>query len=376
MSIAIVALLAVAAFLAAVNGANDAGKPVATLGGSGVASYRRSLLWGALATTAGALVSSVVASGLVRTFASGFLVGAPGDGHREAAAAAIAAAAWVLLATWRSAPVSTTHAIAGGLIGAGIASGGLGMVAWASLVPRVFIPLAASPLAAAALGAVLVPLVERTVGRWKGACVCVGLTEGRLVTALALNSSSAGYALAPAMPVARVGADSEECRSPRSVAIAMRPVHLHWLSATMTSFARGLNDAPKIAALALPLVVSGGRLGGLPFVVVAIAMGMGSVLGGFRIARVLGEGITRLEGHRGLGANLATSLLVLGASPLGLPVSTTHVAAGAITGAGLSAGPGSISWSLVKEIVAAWVLTLPFTALVGAAAVLTLRWVA
>jgi PiT family inorganic phosphate transporter len=144
----------------------------------------------------------------------------------------------------------------------------------------------------------------------------------------------------------------------------------------MTSFARGLNDAPKIAALALPLVVSGGRLGGLPFVVVAIAMGMGSVLGGFRIARVLGEGITRLEGHRGLGANLATSLLVLGASPLGLPVSTTHVAAGAITGAGLSAGPGSISWSLVKEIVAAWVLTLPFTALVGAAAVLTLRWVA
>ena len=368
MNGALVSLLAVAAFLAAANGANDAGKPVATLAGSRATSYRGALLWGTLATVAGALASSVVAVGLARTFASGFLFDAAGGGGREATAAAIAAAVWVCLATWRGRPVSTTHAIAGALIGAGIASGGAAMVKWAALVPKVFIPLALSPLAAAALGAALHPLVERGMRRWRGACLCVGVAQGRLATEMALNASGPSFLVAPSLPTARVGSDPEECRSPRTMAITVRPVHLHWLSAGLTSFARGLNDAPKIAALSLPLMVAGGAWKGASFVIVAIAMGLGSILGGARIARTLGEKIARLEHHEALGANLATSILVLAASPLGLPVSTTHVATGAITGAGLSTGARGVSWGVLRDIVIAWMVTLPVSALLGAAA--------
>lgn len=377
MSIGFLSLLAIAALLGAVNGANDVGKPVATLAGSGVTTYRRALVWGALTTLAGALGSIALARALARTFASGFLVTPASGGGKEASAAALAAAAWVLLATWKGGPVSTTHAIAGGLIGAGIASGGLMMVRWGALGPKVFLPLATSPLAAALLGAGLYPLVRRTSGRWKGTCVCVGVLEGRLATAITFNGTSAygsnGFPPVVAMaPVAVVGGDPKTCLPARALTLSARPEHLHWLSAGATSFARGLNDAPKIAALALPLLVAGSSGGGeglrsAAFIAVAAAMVVGSILGGSRVAHVLGERIARIDENEGLSANLATALLVLGASRLGLPVSTTHVATGAITGAGVAEGRGSVSWTVLRNIALAWVVTLPVSALFGAA---------
>jgi PiT family inorganic phosphate transporter len=187
-----------------------------------------------------------------------------------------------------------------------------------------------------------------------------------------LGSSSQEVSPFPAAPFARVGTDPETCAPARTLSLSVRPENLHWLSAGTTSFARGLNDAPKIAALTMPLLLSGEGWRALSFCVVAIGMGVGSIVGGSRIARVLGERISRIEGQGGLGANLATSILVLGASPLGLPVSTTHVATGAITGTGLSAGTGAVSWEVLKGIVLAWIVTLPVSALLGAGAMMLL----
>jgi PiT family inorganic phosphate transporter len=368
MTGALLALVALAALLAAANGANDVGKPVATLAGARVASYRGALLWGVSATLAGALLALPLAGALTRTFSSGFLHGAGGI---EAAAAAVAAVAWVALATRLAAPVSTTHAIAGGLVGAGLGSSGAAMVAWAALLPKVLVPLLVSPLAAAAAAWLVFPLVRRTVGRWRGRCLCVGVLQGQPASVSFAGVAATGP-LVPLALVAGVSRSGEACPPGRGVALTFGGDLLHWVSAGATSFARGLNDAPKIAALALPLLVStDGRpeLRAAIFAVVATAMTLGALAGGRKIARVLGEDVTRLDADEGVAANLTSAALILVASRFGMPVSTTHVTTGAIAGVGLSAGARGVSWRVMRDIVLAWVITLPVCVLLGFVAV-------
>lgn len=374
MSAAFLALLVLAALLAVANGANDVGKPVATLAGAAITSYPNALLWGTGATLVGALLSLSVAAALTATFSSGFLHGA---GAIEPAAAAVAAVVWVFMATRLGAPVSTTHAIAGGLVGAGLGSGGATMVAWAALWPKVLLPLLVSPLVAAGAAWLLFPFARRTIGRWRGRCLCVGMLEGRPATFSFSGQAAAG----PVMPMALVAGVSPSgvaCPPGRGVAVTFDGDLLHWLSAGATSLARGLNDAPKIAALALPLVLAAGDRPGLKavaFGVVAAAMAIGSMLGGRSIAHVLGEKVTRLDAEEGVTANLTSAFLVLVASRFGMPVSTTHVTTGAIAGVGFSRGTRGISWSVVRGIVVAWIITLPVCVLLGVAAVRGLAWV-
>jgi PiT family inorganic phosphate transporter len=141
---------------------------------------------------------------------------------------------------------------------------------------------------------------------------------------------------------------------------------VHWLSSGLASFARGTNDAPKIVAMLLlgsatatwpsssfQLTAFGG---------VALAMGLGSYVGGLRVTRVLAENVTKLDHVQGLSANLATSSLVLLSGTLGLPVSTTHVSSSAIIGIGLRKGVRAVSWSTVRHMVLAWIVTTPATA--------------
>ncbi len=374
MTAAFLGLLAVGALLAAANGANDVGKPVATLAGARIASYRAALLWGTGTTLAGALLALPLAGALTKTFQSGFLHGA---GGLEAAAAAAAAVAWVALATRIGAPVSTTHAIAGGLVGAGLGSGGVAMVAWAALWPRVFLPLLISPLAAAGAAWLFFPLARRTVGRWRGSCVCIGVLEGQPATVSFAGTAATGP-LMPMALVAGVSRTGEACPPGRGLAVTFGGDLLHWASAGATSLARGLNDAPKIAALALPLLLAAGArpaLQGLVFAVVAAAMTIGALTDGRKIARVLGEDVTRLDAEEGVTANLTSAVLILVASRFGMPVSTTHVTTGAIAGVGLSGGTGAVSWRVVREIVLAWVITLPVCVLLGIAAVQALSWI-
>lgn len=151
---------------------------------------------------------------------------------------------------------------------------------------------------------------------------------------------------------------------------------IHWLSSGLASFARGTNDAPKIVAMLL----LGSATASWPstssqlvaFVGVAIAMGLGSYFGGLRVTEVLAEKVTQMNHAEGLSANLATSSLVLLSGFLGLPVSTTHLSSSAIIGIGLFKSSSNVRWMTVRNMVLAWVVTLPASALLASIAYLIL----
>jgi len=307
--------LVLMAGLAFANGANDVSKGIATLVGAGVTSYDRAIFWGTCCTGLGAFASALAARALVATFSAGLLVGGARFGPVAASAILLGAIGWVVLATYTGLPVSTTHAITGAIVGVGLLRGGPHGIVWGALGQKIVLPLAASPLLAVGL-ALMVYALLRVVPR----------------------------------------------RTPLST--------LHWLSSGATSFARGLNDGPKIVALGLGFVsVTGGAT--IPlylFFIVAAAMMLGSWVGGRHVTSTLAEGITHLEDREGLAANLATSLLVSTASHLGLPVSTTHVASGAIIGVGARRGLSAVRWQTVGQLGLAWLVTLPAAGLLAAAA--------
>jgi PiT family inorganic phosphate transporter len=140
---------------------------------------------------------------------------------------------------------------------------------------------------------------------------------------------------------------------------------VHWLSSGVTSFARGLNDVPKIAAfLIMTLTLSPGLALGAgnavwPIVAVAVVMGMGGWWGGMRVLHVLAHRVAPLDSTRGLAANLGTSLLVLSATPLGLPVSTTHVSTGALMGVRWSERTKPEQHDALKLVLYGWLVTFP-----------------
>ena len=138
---------------------------------------------------------------------------------------------------------------------------------------------------------------------------------------------------------------------------------LHFLSAGTVSFARGMNDTPKIAALLLVIhLVS--DISAIAMIGIAIALG--GVLSARRVAETMSQKITPMNAGQGFTANLMTSIIVIGASPLGMPVSTTHVSCGALFG--LGAVTGKAKWKTITKIFASWVTTLPLGAALGAIA--------
>lgn len=134
------------------------------------------------------------------------------------------------------------------------------------------------------------------------------------------------------------------------------------------SFARALNDTPKIAALGVVAFASvdGGVIGA--FAVTAAAMVIASVAAGLRVSRTLGERVVRMHTDTGLAGALVTAGLVLAASFYILPVSTTHVSTGAIVGAGMRQGRGAVQWATVASLLGAWFVTLPLCAVLGGVA--------
>ena len=314
--------------LAYANGANDVSKAIATLAGSGLTNYRRALAWGTGCTVLGSLASVVLASALIGTFTKGFLVNGAHETEVFALAVLVGALLWVLLATRLALPVSTTHAITGSLVTVGAFAFGAGDVQWVTLVQKVALPLALSPFLALGLAI--------------GVGLIVSITLAR--------------------------------RSPGVVN------GLHWLSSGTASFARGVNDAPKIAALGVAffLITTHSATYHAPlwlFVLVTLGMGAGSFIGGLRVTETLAEKVTRMDHREGFAANLTTAALVVAASTRGLPVSTTHVSSGAIMGIGLREGVGRVNWSVVREMVLAWLVTLPAAGLLGVAAYLLLTLV-
>jgi PiT family inorganic phosphate transporter len=353
-----------AGLLAYANGSNDISKSISTLVGSGVTNARAAVVWGTLWTVAGVVAAAFLSQALVATFSgAGFLNGGRLPSAFPAAVA-IGAISWVLFASRTGLPVSTTHAIAGALAGAGIAAQGAAALHWDVLARKVALPLGLSPLLSIAVVAAVLPLLGRAARRADTYCLCVERRELVLAGgALSAHASSspmgAGAVLAPAA----------ECDTAPAVAARVSVLGgLHWLSAALTAFARGLNDAPKIAALGLGAAAVFGIRGFAFYAALAAAMAAGSLLSGFRVVETLAAKVTPMSPAEGFAANLVTTLLVGAASFAALPVSTTHVSTGAIVGIGLRRGPGFLRWATVGELAVAWVVTIPVAGLIAAGA--------
>lgn len=344
-------LLLLVLVLAAGNGANDVSKGVATLIGSGATQARRAILWGTLCTVAGGLSAIAWGSALAGSFGSGFT--APGFRIDLTFLTATLAGAslWLLIATRTGLPVSTTHALLGGLVGAVLASTGAEGLHAAAVANKALLPLLLSPVIAIALcgGVLLVArYVTTRIPPWRDGCC--PREDWLLNPFVCANGNS------PAPPRWQ-----QRCWTT-----------LHWLSSGTTSFARGLNDTPKIAAFLLlaAAITPGSALALLGthwlIVLVVAAMGAGSLWGGYRVLQVLAHRITPMNPATGLVANAGTSLLVLFATPLGLPVSTTHVSAGALIGIRWANRTRPAESDALRGILLAWLATLPASALLAA----------
>lgn len=370
-------IVLVPALLGYANGGNDVSKGIATLVGSAVTSYRRAILWGTAWTALGTVVASVASGAMLATFGSGFVAAGASSSFLASAGALSGAAAWVHIATRASLPVSTTHALVGSIIGASAAAYGPGGIAWAAVGTKVFVPLIMSPLAAFILTRITSRSLARAFSADRAAadCLCV---ESRPMPRLAWVGGGLGALVAtPLADVSVTSGSSVLCRESKPMALRITGDHLHWLSSGAVSFARGLNDAPKIVGLALAAALlaadSSAITTALLFTIVTLGVVLGSLAAGRRVTRVLAEDVTPMDPRDGLSANLVTASLVTAGAVLGLPMSTTHVSSGAIFGVG--AERGSLNRRTARDIGMAWVVTLPAAALFGALAYETARLV-
>jgi PiT family inorganic phosphate transporter len=380
----VIALVLLVALLAFANGSNDNGKGVATLVGFGVARPFQALVYATAATALGGAVSFWLAGGLLKGFSGAWLfAGGVTLDQKFYAAVLVGACGWILLATRTGLPVSTTHAIVGALCGAGLVASGAATFEWAALGARFAVPLAVSPVLSLAVVYGVAWPVLFVVGRLAGRCACVVARPVPAAAAPVMAGAGAAAVMlggsgAPQLGIGVgvvVGAEAE-CPPDQRVAAATSAGvanGIHWLSGGLISFARGWNDTPKIAALSL-LALSGVAHGtAIGFVVVTVAMAAGGLLAGRKVLETMSKKLTPLPLAESLTASLVTAALVGLASFKSLPVSTTHVATGAIIGAGLKNDPAGVRWGKVGEVVLSWVVTLPVAALIAAAAKFVLR---
>jgi len=358
-------------FVAYANGANDNFKGVATLFGSGATNYRRALGWATITTLAGSVAAFFLASKLISIFQGKDLV--PPELSESApfvAAVVLGAALTVMLATKIGMPISTTHSLTGALFGSGLIAVGLNL-GFTALAVNFFMPLLISPLCAVAIASVGFPLLSRVLKRAglnQENCLCVE------VAAAPSMVTPAGVAFVETTPGLRVIVEREVvCAQPQSRTILGINAQTlldsgHFLSAGAVSFARGLNDTPKIVALGL---VTGALDLRVSISLVAVTMMLGGLLNARAVAQTVSKKITGMEPDHGLWANLVTSFLVIFASKWGMPVSTTHVSCGALFGIGIA--NGQAHWKMIRTILMAWLLTLPTAALLSAAVFLLLR---
>ncbi|MEQ1824437.1 MAG: inorganic phosphate transporter [Pirellula sp.] len=305
------ALVLAVCFVAFTNGANANFKGVASLYGSGTTSLRTALMWGTGMTFIGSLAAIYFASGLLKSFSGrGIVPDVLAQSHHFATAVAIGAALSSYLATRLGFPVSTTHALVGALFGAGIA-GGQGQVSIVALTKNFVFPLFFSPLVAIAIGAILYGILIR-------------------------------FGMLPS-------------QRHRTLDI------LHFASTGSASFARGLNDTPKIAAL---LLLAPGLDSTLCILIVGVGILIGGLIDAEGVAETLGKKVTGMNPGQGFAASLVTAGLVTSASWHSLPVSTTHVSVGALLGIGITTRQAN--WRKVGEILLAWVSTLPCSAAISA----------
>lgn len=345
-------LIGVAVFLAFGNGGNDNFKGFATVWGTESLSYRKALLLATLATIAGSLLSLILAQGLVQQFSGkGLLPQGLVEAPRFLISVGLGAALTVIIATRAGLPISTTHALIGGLVGAGLAANPE-QLQFAKLGNAFLVPLLLSPLLAAGLGLLTYKLLRLRPARID--CVCITMPQ----TTMLATDLTLQQVITPRL----VLASDADCsmQSAAGLATSVRLSisrlfdRLHVLSASLICFARAVNDTPKLAAL---LIASDMLSVQMSLVTMAAAMAFGGLLLSRRVAQTMSQRVTRMNPTQGLAANLITATLVLTASQYALPVSTTHVSVGAIAGVG--AGGNTLNSAALRTILLSWLATLP-----------------
>ncbi len=368
MLVGIVALAVL--LLAYSNGANDNFKGVATLFGSGSTDYRRALAWATAATFLGSLTAVLLAGQLLRSFSGKGLVDDALIANADyTAAVALGSGLTVLVATRIGMPISTTHSLVGALVGAALAADST--ISLNRLGSSFFLPLLASPLLAILTTVVVYPLLRATrqkLGVTAQTCLCVG---SQVLETLPAASHCVALERAEQLTV-QLG-DRVTCQNAyqgQVLGIQAKGLldGLHFLSAGAVSFARGLNDTPKIAALLLILPSTSGYTS---MVIVGMAIALGGILNARRVAETMSHRITAMNHGQGFTANLVTGVVVIGASRIGVPVSTTHVSCGALFGIGTVTGQAR--WRTIGKILTAWVTTLPLAAALGGASLWIIR---
>ncbi|HEX8215288.1 MAG TPA: anion permease [Allosphingosinicella sp.] len=237
--------------------------------------------------------------------------------------ALVGAMFWNVVTWLKGIPSSSSHALVGGLVGAGVAHAGLTGVEWTGL-NKTLIAIVLSPT----IGMLLSMLIM-------------------LLTSWLLKNSTAQ-------------------RAERSFRV------LHLASSAAYSVGHGLNDAQKTMGIITVLLYSTGYLTGdfeVPHWVAIscyVAIGLGTLSGGWRIIETMGSRITKLSQHQGFSASLGGSVMLFTASSLGIPVSTTHTITGCIIGAGTARRASAVRWGVARSVVAAWIITIPASAGVGA----------
>jgi inorganic phosphate transporter, PiT family len=262
------ALIAVALFLAFNNGANDNFKGFATVWGSDTLSYRQALLLATLATLAGSVASWLLADNLIQQFSGkGLVPNAVASTPAFILSVACGAAMTVFLATRLGFPISTTHALIGGLIGAGLGQIG-GQVDLNKLLNSFVVPLLLSPLLAASFGLFFYKVIASR--RSKAECACV--VES---TSMSLNSNSA--TMGSSMPMFMISTDAACNSTPTSARFSMTQIlkKVHIGSAVTICFARAVNDTPKLAALLFAAQFTNSKL---PIALVGIMMAIGGLV--------------------------------------------------------------------------------------------------
>ena len=361
----VILLLLATMFLAYANGANDNFKGVASLFGSGTCGYRMAITWATITTFAGSIVSVFLAQTLLKKFSGKGIVPNHFVGSEYfLLAVAIGAGLTVIIATLTGFPISTTHALTGAIIGCGVVAVGPAMN-FSSLGKGLVLPLLLSPVLAMAVAGLLYVIFHGAriaLGLKKEWCVCIG--EGERVIAMSQPNSLLALR-AVSLPSHLTVDEVENCRERYGgnfLGLTSQQVvdAAHFLSAGTVSFARGLNDTPKIVALLLLWKALDIRWG---FIAIALTMAIGGLLNARKVAETMSKKITAMNHGQGFTANLTTAILVVVASLFGLPVSTTHVCVGSLFGIGLTTGKANPR--VISAIIFSWLITLPCAAILA-----------
>ena len=331
LTLLLLAVLGLAVVFDYINGFHDTANSIATSVSTRALRPEHAILMSATANFVGALTGTAVA----KTISSGLATTPEGpEGQTIVAAALVGAIVWNLI-TWRlGIPSSSSHALIGGLLGAVVVAVGASAIKPEGVINKVILPLVMSPI--------------------------IGILIGFLAMVVLLNLFQRA--------------------NPRRLNDRFR--RLQVVSAAFMAFSHGSNDAQKTVGVIAALLLASGATDSLAAplwaeMASAAALTIGTALGGWRIVETIGRRIYRIRPLDGLSSQAGSSAVILGASLVGAPVSTTHVVASSVVGVGMGRRRWRhVRWVIVKEMGMAWLTTIPVTAVLGAVALAGWRWVA